>query len=292
MIKSLFARHSDSFPRQSRAVETVTATRSDSKKGSSEPQTMSRPRLVSSAEESLSTSLKPQNTTVPRHVAIIMDGNGRWARQRGLPRREGHRRGVESVRATLKAAGELGVEYLTLFSFSSENWHRSPDEISDLMGLLRLYLRSEISELNRRGVRLRVIGNRAKLPTDIVELIEKGEQETKDNHHGNLVLALSYGAREEILAAARNLATRIAAGEISAEQASESDFAAGLYTHDIPDPDLVIRTSGEQRLSNFLLFQSAYSELVFIDCLWPDFGEAEFTQAIQEFTLRDRRFGR
>ncbi|MDI9409620.1 MAG: polyprenyl diphosphate synthase [Candidatus Pacebacteria bacterium] len=290
MIKSLFARQSENSLRQSPAATTL--TRPVLAAGGSEAESLSRPRLVSSAEESLSPAPQDKINSAPRHVAIIMDGNGRWARQRGLPRREGHRRGVESVRATLKAAGEAGVEYLTLFSFSSENWRRSPDEISDLMGLLRLYLRSEISELNRRGIRLRVIGNRAKLPADIVELIQKGERETAGNFDRNLVLALSYGAREEILAAARSLATRIAAGEITAEKASESDFAAGLYTHDIPDPDLVIRTSGEQRLSNFLLFQSAYSELVFVDCLWPDFGEAEFTNAIQEFTQRDRRFGR
>ena len=290
MIKSLFARHSESFSRFSRAGAAAELTRETP--AVAEQDQLSRPRLIETTAEANNPSLQLPKSKVPRHVAIIMDGNGRWARQRNLPRREGHRRGVESVRATLKAAGELGVEYLTLFSFSSENWHRSAEEISDLMGLLRLYLRSEIAELNRRGIRLKVIGNRARLPTDIVSLIEKGERETKDNLNRTLILALSYGAREEIVQAARNLARRIAAGEITADSASETDFAQGLYTAEIPDPDLVIRTSGEQRLSNFLLFQAAYSELVFVDCLWPDFGEAEFTKAIQEFSLRDRRFGR
>ncbi|MCX8500841.1 MAG: isoprenyl transferase [Alphaproteobacteria bacterium] len=229
---------------------------------------------------------------IPRHVAIIMDGNGRWARVRNLPRGEGHRRGLESVREALKAAGECGVEYLTLFSFSSENWNRSAEEISDLMGLLRLYLRSETKGLNQNGVRLRVIGNRQRLPEDINQLIERAEQETAHNSQRHLILALSYGAREEIIHAARSLARRVAAGEIAADAITERDFADGLFTRGIPDPDLIIRTSGEQRLSNFLLFQSAYSELLFIDCLWPDFGAHEFCSAVAQFSQRERRFGR
>ena len=204
----------------------------------------------------------------------------------------GHRRGLEAVQATLKAAGKFGVEYLTLFSFSTENWNRSADEISDLMGLLRLYLRSEIKQLNEHGIRLVVIGNRERLPVDIIELIVQAEIATRHNQRRQLILALSYGSREEILLAARNLAKRVAAGEIAPESITEGDFAAGLFTHGIPDPDLIIRTSGEQRLSNFLLFQSAYSELVFMDCLWPDFGEAQFAAAVAEFGLRERRFGR
>ena len=287
MIKSLFARNSDGEPRAAKGGVGV----------------LTRPRLVPSTPPSMppsteesSSSLHPETAAplgrVPRHVAIIMDGNGRWARQRNLPRTEGHRRGVESVRAALKAAGKLGVEYLNLFSFSSENWHRSAEEISDLMGLLRLYLRSEIGELNKHEIRLQVIGNREKLPSDIVTLIERAEAETREGKNRHLILALSYGSREEILHAARSLAKRIAAGEVSAENASEADFAAGLFTSGIPDPDLIIRTSGEQRLSNFLLFQSAYSELVFIDCLWPDFGEAEFSSAVAEFSQRERRFGK
>ena len=226
------------------------------------------------------------------HVAIIMDGNGRWAEAKGLPRAEGHRRGVESVRAVLKAARDLKIHYLTLFSFSSENWQRSEGEISDLMGLLRLYLRSEIGELNKNSVRLRVIGNRQRLPEDIVSLIARAESETAQNSPYHLILALSYGAREEIAAATRAIAAQVQNGSLAVDAISEELFAEHLYSRTIPDPDLIIRTSGEQRLSNFLLYQSAYSELLFTDCLWPDFGETDFHQAIAEFNQRDRRFGR
>lgn len=227
----------------------------------------------------------------PVHVAIIMDGNGRWARARGLPRVAGHKRGAEAVRRTVRSAGELGIGYLTLYGFSSENWKRPLAEIDDLMGLLRLYLRSEIAELHENNVRLRVIGNRARLAKDIVALIEHAEAQTGGNTGLTLTIALSYGGREEILAAARALALDATAGRIAAEAIDEAALEARLNTVGIPDPDLMIRTSGELRLSNFLLWQSAYAELLFIDTLWPDFGKEHLEQAIEEFRRRDRRYG-
>ena len=206
------------------------------------------------------------------HVAVIMDGNGRWARGRGLPRTLGHREGIEAVRRTLKAARELGVGYLTLYSFSSENWRRPVPEVNELMGLLRLYLKSEIGALHKDGVRLRVIGARDQLAPDIVALIEHGEALTRANTGIVLVLALSYGGRQEIAAAARGIAQAVAKGELAPEAVDEAVLASFLWTRDMPDPDLVIRTSGEKRISNFLLWQSAYAEYVFLDVLWPDFG--------------------
>lgn len=229
--------------------------------------------------------------TIPRHVAIIMDGNGRWAKARGLPRVAGHRRGADAVRNAVQAAGELGVRYLTLFGFSSENWKRPADEISDLMGLLRHYLRSEIAELHSKGVRVRVIGDRTRLPADVVALIEGAEETTRANSRLDLIVALSYGARDEIVAAARALAAAAKRGEIDPDTIDETAFNARLYTADIPDPDLLVRTSGEKRISNFLLWQSAYTEFVFLDVLWPDFGRREFEAAIAEFGRRDRRYG-
>ena len=228
---------------------------------------------------------------LPVHVAIIMDGNGRWAKQRGLPRVAGHRRGAEAVRATVKAAAELGVRYLTLFGFSSENWKRPLAEIDDLMGLLRHYLRGEIAELHRNGVRLRVIGDRERLASDIVTLIANAEEMTAKNGGLNLIIALSYGGRADIVAAARRLAADAAAGRIKPSEINEQTFAAHLSTADIPDPDVLIRTSGEQRISNFLLWQSAYAEMVFLDTLWPDFTKRELENAITEFQRRDRRYG-
>jgi len=228
---------------------------------------------------------------LPRHIAIIMDGNGRWAKARGLPRIAGHRRGADAVRRTLEAAGELGVPYLTLFGFSSENWKRPHDEVDDLMGLLRHYLRGEIAELHRNGVRLRVIGDRGRLSADIVALIENAEALTRDNQSINLTVALSYGGRAEIVAAARAVAAKAAAGRLAPEAIDEALIAAHLFTADLPDPDLLIRTSGEQRISNFLLWQCAYAELVFTKTLWPDFGRAELEQAITEFSGRERRYG-
>lgn len=229
--------------------------------------------------------------TVPRHIAIIMDGNGRWAAKRGLPRVMGHRNGAEALRRTIKAAAALGIPYLTLFGFSSENWKRPPSEVDDLMGLLRHYLRGEIAELHRQGVRLRVIGDRARLAADIVTLIENAEGLTRDNGGVNLTVALSYGGRAEIVAAARAIARKAADGEIDPEAIDEAVIARHLFTADLPDPDLLIRTSGEQRISNFLLWQCAYAELVFTTTLWPDFGRADLEQAIADFGCRERRYG-
>ncbi len=227
----------------------------------------------------------------PAHVAIIMDGNGRWAQARGLPRVAGHRRGGDAVRRTVTAAGELGILYLTLFGFSSENWKRPADEVDDLMGLLRHYLRGEVAELHRNNVRVRVIGDRERLAPDIVTLIRNTETLTAGNTGLNLSVALSYGGRAEIAGAARRIAEAAAAGRLDPREVDEAMFARYLLTADMPDPDLVIRTSGEQRLSNFLLWQTAYSEFVFIDTLWPDFTKADLERALSEFHGRERRYG-
>lgn len=228
---------------------------------------------------------------IPAHVAIIMDGNGRWAAARGMPRIVGHRRGAEAVRTTIKAAAELGVRYLTLFSFSSENWKRPAAEVDDLMSLLRHYLRGEIAELHRNGVRLQVIGDRSRLASDIVTLIANAEDMTRDNGGLTLVVAISYGSRAELAAAARDVARAVHDGRCTPEEIDEEFFGRFLFTAGMPDPDLVIRTSGEKRLSNFLLWQSAYAELVFVDTLWPDFSREDFEGAIREFQRRERRYG-
>jgi undecaprenyl diphosphate synthase len=228
----------------------------------------------------------------PVHVAIIMDGNGRWATARGLPRIAGHRTGAEAVRRTVKAAAELGIAHLTLFGFSSENWKRPLAEIDGLMGLLRHYLRGEIAELHRNGVRLRVIGQRARLAADIVTLIENGEALTRDNTGLQLIIALSYGGRDEIAGAARALARQVAAGTLDPEAIDEMLVGDHLLTAGIPDPDLVIRTGGEQRLSNFLIWQAAYAELYMSPLLWPDFDPTAFDAAVLEYARRTRRFGR
>ncbi len=227
----------------------------------------------------------------PVHVAIIMDGNGRWAKARGLPRVAGHRRGAEAARRAVEAAAELGISYLTLFGFSSENWKRPADEVGDLMALLRHYLRGEIAELHRNNVRLRVIGDRDRLAPDIVTLIDNSEALTAGNAGLHLAIALSYGGRAEIAGAARRLAEEVAAGRLAADAIDEARFARHLLTEGMPDPDLVIRTSGEQRLSNFLLWQTAYSEFVFIETLWPDFAKADLERALREYHGRDRRYG-
>jgi undecaprenyl diphosphate synthase len=236
-------------------------------------------------------SSKAEAKPPPRHVAIIMDGNGRWAQARGLPRVAGHRRGAEAVRRTVMAAAELGIEYLTLFGFSSENWKRPAAEIDDLMGLLRHYLRGEIAELHKNRVKLRVIGRRERLSSDIVQLIANGEALTRDNAGLQLTIALSYGGRDEIALAARVLAEEAVAGSIRPEEIEESFFARRLFTADLPDPDLLIRTSGEKRISNFLLWQSAYAELVFTETLWPDFAKEHLEAAVQDFHGRERRYG-
>ncbi len=240
---------------------------------------------------SISPLITTEDVAVPFHVAIIMDGNGRWANARGKPRSMGHKAGAEAVRRTLETAVELGVKYLTLFSFSSENWQRPATEIADLMGLLRLYLKREITTLCEQGVRLRVIGDRSRLADDIIEAINDAEQRTAENTRLTLVLALSYGARDELTMAARTLAERVAAGELDPSDINDAAFAQALYTKDIPDPDLLIRTSGEKRISNFLLWQLADAEFVFIDKHWPDFGAEDLTSAIKEYGRRERRFG-
>lgn len=228
---------------------------------------------------------------VPRHVAIIMDGNRRWARNRNMPRVEGHRKGAEAVRATVRAAAELGIEYLTLFAFSSENWSRPRDEVSDLMGLLRLYLRRELAELHGNGVRVRVIGERDGLDSDILALIDRAEETTRENRRINLVIALNYGGQAEIARAARMLAEKALRGEIDPAAIDEEAVSGSLYAPDIPDPELLIRTSGEQRISNFMLWQTAYSELVFDDVLWPDFDREALERALAVYCGRERRFG-
>jgi undecaprenyl diphosphate synthase len=228
---------------------------------------------------------------VPRHVAIIMDGNGRWASARGLPRGEGHRRGVEAVRKTVRAAGEMGISFLTIFSFSAENWSRPPSEIRDLMGLLRRFIRNDLVELHQNRVKVRVIGERGDLDPDIRRLLEEAEELTKDNDGLVLVVAFNYGARQEIARAATRIAARVKTGEIDASAITAEMLGRNLDAPDLPDPDLIIRTSGEQRLSNFLLWQAAYSELVFVPTYWPDFDRATLEGAIAEYHRRERRFG-
>ena len=228
---------------------------------------------------------------VPRHVAIIMDGNGRWAERRGLPRAAGPRAGGKAVRTTLKAAVKAGVEVLTLYAFSSENWRRSEDEISDLKGLMGYYLERELDELAREGVRLRLIGDHHAFGPQLVERLERAIEKTRDNDRLTLVVALNYGARGEIAEASRRLATKAGAGELDPASIDESLFGDELTTAGLPELDVMIRTSGEQRLSNFLLWQAAYAELIFVEALWPDFDEAAFNSAIEEFAGRQRRFG-
>lgn len=236
----------------------------------------------------LSTSDTP---APPVHVAIIMDGNGRWAKQRNLPRTAGHKQGAESVRKAVRAAARAGISYLTLFGFSSENWSRPNTEIQDLMGLLRLYLRAETAELHKNNVRIKIIGDRRKLPDDIVKLIEHSESTTANNTGLTAILALSYGGRQDITHAVQTLAQEVAAGRLAPEDIEEKSIDRALATAGIPDPDLLIRTSGEQRISNFLIWQLAYTEFVFLDTLWPDFDEQSLAEAVEEFQRRDRRYG-
>ena len=226
-----------------------------------------------------------------RHVAIIMDGNGRWAERRGLPRSMGHRAGVEAVRRTLTASLDAGLGYLTLFSFSSENWSRPPAEVEFLFGLLRMYIRRDLARLHRDGVRVRVIGERDGLPADIGALIREAEALTADNRRLTLVVAFNYGARDEIVRVARHLAEKVRKGGLDPESIDEELITANLDTTEIPDPDLIIRTGGELRLSNFLLWQAAYAELVFLPVYWPDFDAAQLNAAIDEFGRRVRRYG-
>ncbi|MGQ4273021.1 isoprenyl transferase [Terrihabitans sp. B22-R8] len=228
---------------------------------------------------------------VPTHVAIIMDGNGRWAAARGLPRVEGHRRGVQAVRASVRAAGELGIKVLTLYSFSVENWSRPRNEIFDLMNLLRHFVRDDLADLHRAGVRVRVIGERANLDLDLQALIQECETLTRDNTALTLVVAFNYGSRQELAATMRHLAGEVADGRLRPDEINVDLIGHHLYASDLPDPDLVIRTSGEQRLSNFLLWQAAYAEFVFLPLHWPDFNRAALEAALAEFRGRERRFG-
>ena len=227
----------------------------------------------------------------PRHVAIIMDGNGRWAAERRLPRIEGHRRGVEAVRRTVEAAGDLGITHLTLFSFSSENWSRPAEEIRDLFGLLRWFIRRDLADLHKNGVRIRIIGSRADLDNDIQRMLDDAVELTKENSALNLTIAFNYGSRNEIARAATRIAEDVKAGVLTPEDITEELFGSYLDTDGLPDPDLLIRTSGELRLSNFLLWQLAYTEFVFVDTYWPDFNKTHFEEAIAEFQRRNRRFG-
>jgi undecaprenyl diphosphate synthase len=240
----------------------------------------------------MSTEAEPLATdVVPRHVAVIMDGNGRWARARGRPRTFGHSEGVEALRRAVEAAGDLHIQYLTVFGFSTENWRRPIDEVNALFDLLRLYVARDLDRLAREGVRVRVIGARHDLASDIREIIEKAEAKTAGNTHLNLTIAFNYGAQGEIVRAARRIAADAAAGKLRPDSINESVFESYLDTAGMPSPDLLIRTSGEQRMSNFLLWQAAYAELVFLDVLWPDFDRAALEQAITEYRRRDRRFG-
>lgn len=227
----------------------------------------------------------------PRHVAVIMDGNGRWATQRSLPRTEGHRHGVEAVRRLVRAAIECGTEYLTVFTFSSENWRRPRAEVNYLFALLRRFIRQDVAELHSAGVRIIVIGERTGLDSDIVQMIEECETLTAGNSTLNLIVAFNYGGRTEIVQTARALAGKVARGELSPDEIDETAFAANLYAPGVPEPDMLIRTSGEQRISNYLLWQMAYTELVFVDEHWPDFDKSIFLRAIAEYARRQRRFG-
>jgi undecaprenyl diphosphate synthase len=232
-----------------------------------------------------------QHAASPTHVAIIMDGNGRWAQMRGLPRQEGHRRGLDALRKAVKNAGELGIEILTLYSFSTENWRRPHAEVSFLMGLLKHFVEKDLAELNASGVRVRIIGGRDDLAPELRRLVEHAEAVTRDNTKMTLVVAFNYGSRDEIVRAARRLAADAAAGRIDAAAVDEAAFVARLDTHDLPDPELVIRTSGETRISNFLLWQAAYAEFVFTPVLWPDFDRIALEEALAEYARRERRFG-
>jgi undecaprenyl diphosphate synthase len=227
----------------------------------------------------------------PRHVAIIMDGNGRWAAKHGLPRSVGHRKGVEAVRRTVRAAIDLGIPYLTLYSFSSENWSRPPEEIADLMGLMKRFIRRDLAELHQAGVRIVVIGERTNVEPALMTLIDEGCELTRNNTVLTLVIAFNYGARAEIAKAARKLAEDVAAGRLLPSDITVDELSGALDTAGIPDPDLLVRTSGEMRLSNFLLWQSAYTEFVFIDACWPEFGRELLEEALARYRARERRFG-
>ena len=253
--------------------------------------TQSKSFVPSEVEGRVPASLDTNAVAPPRHVAIIMDGNGRWAAKCGLPRVAGHRAGAEAVRKILKAAVREGVEVLTLYAFSSENWRRSEEEVKDLKGLLGYYLERELDELSRQGVRLKLIGDPDAFGPQLMERLERAVERTAENGRLTLVVALNYGGRSEIASAARKLASKAIAGELEVGEIGEDALGAQLMTGDLPELDLLIRTSGEKRLSNFLLWQAAYSELIFVDTLWPDFDEAAFRATLEEYAGRQRRFG-
>lgn len=242
---------------------------------------------VSQQYQQLATS----NQQLPKHVAIIMDGNGRWAKARGLPRTAGHKKGADALRRTLDNCSKAGINYLTVYAFSSENWKRPSDEISDLMQLLQHYLHQELETLHEKNTRLRFIGDLSKLDSEIYKQLEFAENLTKNNTKFYLTVALSYGSRQEIVQTAQELAKQVSEGKLSAEQITEEMFSKNLYTQDLPEPDLLIRTGGEKRLSNFLLWQSAYTELYFSDTLWPDFDITDLDSALTDFSKRERRYG-
>lgn len=231
------------------------------------------------------------NLSAPRHVAIIMDGNGRWAKERGLPRKLGHRQGVDAVRRAVRASIELHIEFLTIFSFSTENWNRPSDEVDDLLGLMKRFIRRDLAELHEAGVRIRTIGERQVVDGELSALIEEAVELTRPNSKLTLVIAFNYGSRGEIARAARRLAESVASGELDPAAIDIERMSEALDTSGIPDPDLLIRTSGEMRLSNFLLWQTAYTEFVFLDSYWPDFDKSTLEDAIGEFRARERRFG-
>lgn len=233
----------------------------------------------------------PLSGDLPQHVAIIMDGNGRWAQARGMSRTEGHRRGADAARKTIEAIKEIGIPFVTIFAFSSENWNRPDAEVGDLMDLMRHYLRKETAELHKTGARLRVIGQRDRLPRDVQDMIQKAEDLTRDNTQLTVQIALSYGGRDDIVTAARRIAKLVKQSDLEADAIDETVFSNYLMTAGVPDPDLLIRTSGEARISNFLLWQCAYAEFYFTETLWPDFGKDDVLKAIQSFQKRNRRFG-
>jgi undecaprenyl diphosphate synthase len=240
------------------------------------------------------TPAQHSQTPVPgaaRHVAIIMDGNGRWAKRRGMPRTLGHKAGVDALKRTVEAAPKLGLEWLTVFGFSTENWSRPASEVSELMGLLKSYVKSDLARLEREGVRVRIIGRRSDLSPDILKVVEDAEARTRHNHRFNLQIAFNYGGRADIADAAARYARDVSAGLISADAGDEAVFGRYLSTAEGPSPDLIIRTSGEKRLSNFLLWEAAYAELVFQDVMWPDYGMEPLVAALEEFKARDRRYG-
>jgi undecaprenyl diphosphate synthase len=243
---------------------------------------------MSTATAHLSADAK---SSLPQHVAVIMDGNGRWAKQRGLPRIEGHRQGAESARAIIRTAGELGIKYLTLYAFSAENWNRPKDEVDALMKYLVHYLKSETSELNKNNVRLEVIGQIYRLPENVQEHLKKSIATLSKNNGLTLVMALSYGSRIEIVEAVRSIAEKAKQGRLDPADITEQVISQHLWTRSLPDPDLLIRTSGEMRVSNFLLWQISYAELVITPTLWPDFRKAQFYAALEEYARRHRRFG-